>query len=501
MSPLEGLAFGFSVALAPENLLAALVGALAGTFVGVMPGLGPTGAMALLLPLTLGLRPETALIMLAGIYYGAMYGGSTTSILVNVPGEAASVVTTVDGYQMARRGRAGAALAVVAVGSFIAGTLGVIGLMLFATTLAQFALSFGPPEYCAIALLGLFILSRLSGGSLWHGLMVLGLGLALATIGIEPVSSRLRYTFGVMQLAQGVELIPVAMGLFGMAEVLLVAERAGGLPQVTRIRLREMFPTRTEWRRALPSIGRGTVLGFLIGLLPGPSAVISTFASYRLERRMSRHPNEFGKGAVEGVAGPEAANNSATSGHMVPLLALGIPFGPAVALLMAALMMQGVQPGPLLMEEHPKVFWGVVASMYVGNVALLILNLPLVSIWVSLLRIPQPVLLASILLFMLIGTYSVNNSMFDLMVLILAGVLGYVFRKLRFDVAPMVLALVLGPILEKSFRQSLYMSQGDPLIFLQRPISGTLLAVLVAVLVAPALLCLVAGRQAQNPSP
>jgi len=487
MDPASGLLYGFSVAFEPENILAALLGALVGTFVGVLPGIGPIGAMALLLPVTLALRPETALIMLAGIYYGAMYGGSTTSILVNVPGEAASVVTAIDGYQLAKKGRAGAALAVAAVGSFVAGTLGVVGLMLFAPPLAQLALSFGPPEYCMVALVGLLALSRLSASSLAKGLFVLALGLGLATVGMEPVSGVSRYAFGFVELSQGIELVAVVMGLYGMAEVLLVAERAGGLPQVVGVKLKELFPTRVEWLRSLPAVLRGTFIGFLVGLIPGPAAVISTFVSYNLERRLSRHPEEFGHGAIEGVAGPESANNAATSGAMVPLLALGIPFAPATAMLLAALMIQGIRPGPLLIQERPEVFWGVIASMYVGNVALLILNLPLVGMWVSLLRIPQPVLLSLILIFMLLGTYSVNNSLLDLTVLWVMGLVGYTLRKLDFDVAPMVLGLVLGPMLEKAFRQSLFMSRGDLLVFLERPLSAALLAVLVALLVLPTL--------------
>ena len=485
MNPLEGIVYGFSVALTGSNILAALGGGLVGTFVGVLPGLGPTGAIALLLPISIGLRPETALILLAGIYYGAMYGGSTTSILVNVPGETASIVTAIDGYQMARQGRAGSALAVAAVGSFVAGTLGVVGLMLFTPLLADFALSFGPPEYFAIAVAGLVALSLVSGGSFWQALFIVAVGLGLSSVGMDPVSGLARYCFGSVQLTQGIELVPVAMGLFGMAEVLLVAEEAGGLPHLTAVRWRELFPTMAEWRRAFPAILRGAGVGFFIGLIPGPSATISTFASYNLERRLSKHPQEFGQGAIEGVAGPESANNAATCGHMVPLLALGIPFGPAIALLLAALMMQGVQPGPLMMQERPEVFWGFVASMYIGNLALLILNLPLVGIWVSLLRIPQPILLVSILIFMLVGTYSVNNSGLDLIILVVMGVVGYVLKKLKFDAAPMVVAVVLGPILEKSLRTSLFMSRGDVLIFLQRPISAFLLLSALLMLVGP----------------
>ncbi len=499
MNPVEGLLYGLSVAVTPANILAAFVGALVGTFVGVLPGIGPVGAMALLLSTTLTLPPETAIIMLAGIYYGSMYGGSTTSVLLNVPGEAASVITAVEGYQMAKKGRAGAALAVAAVGSFVAGSIGVIGLMLFAPTIAQAALSFGSPEYFAIALLGLLALSRVSSGSFWKGLVVLGIGLALATVGMELVTGSTRYAFGQVQLMQGVELVPVAMGLFGVAEVLLVVERAGGMPRVTSVRLRELFPNAQEWKRVALPILRGTGLGFLIGLVPGPSAVISTFGSYNMERRLSKHPEEFGRGAIEGVAGPETANNAATSGAMVPLLALGIPFSPPTALLLAALMIQGVQPGPLLMTDHPQVFWGVVASMYIGNLALLILNLPLVGLWVSLLRMPQPIMLSTILAFVLIGAYAVNNSVLDVAIMVAMGIVGYVLRKLKFDVAPMILALVLGPFMEKSFLQSLYMGEGNPLIFFQRPLSAAILGITILILVGPAIWRLVSNRHQTVP--
>ena len=487
MSPLDGLIYGFSVALTPGNLLAALAGALVGTFVGVLPGIGPLGAMALLLTATLSLKPVTALIMLAGIYYGSMYGGSTTSILVNVPGEAGSVITAIDGYQMARKGRAGAALAVAAVGSFIAGTLGVVGLMFFAPALAKLALSFSSPEFFALALLGLVTLSRLATGSVWKSLFALSLGLALATVGMDPTSGVTRYTFEIIPLAQGIDLVPVVMGLYGVGEVLAVAEQAGGLPRITAFRFRELFPSMAEWRQAMPAILRGTGVGFLIGLLPGPGGVISTFASYGLEKRVSRRPEEFGHGAIAGVAGPESANNAASSAAMVPLLALGIPFSPITAVLLAALLLQGVQPGPLLMQQRPDVFWGVVASMYVGNVALLILNFPLVGMWVSVLRIPQPILVALILTFTLVGAYSISNSQLDLIVLVVMGVVGYLGKKLAFDLSPLVLGLVLGGLLEKTFNQSLYMARGNALVFFQRPISATLLAILAVILVGPAL--------------
>ncbi len=487
MGTIDGLLYGFSVALTPENFLAALVGALLGTVVGVLPGLGPMGAMAMLLSFTVALKAETALIILAGIYYGAMYGGSTTSILMNVPGESASVMTCLDGYQMARRGRAGAALSVAAIGSFFAGTVGVVGLMLFAPTIAQFALSFGPPEYFSLCLVGLFALSRVSGGSLWKGLVVLGLGLALGTVGMEQVSGKSRYVFGILALMQGIDIVPVAMGLFGVAEVLCVAEQQGGLPQITRVRFRELFPSREEWRRVVGPILRGTGLGFLFGLIPGPAAVLSTFGAYNLERRLSKHPEEFGKGAIEGVAGPETANNAATAAAMAPLMSLGLPFAPPAALLLAALMMQGVRPGPLLISDHPEIFWGVIASMYIGNLALLVLNLPLVGIWVSLLRVPGHVLMALILVFVMVGAYSVNNSLLDLAVVSGMGIVGWLLRKLEFDVAPMILALVLGPFMERTFRESLYMSRGDLLTFVQRPISCALLLVMVVIIVAPSI--------------
>jgi putative tricarboxylic transport membrane protein len=484
----HNLAYGFSVAITPLNLLAAFLGAALGTFVGVLPGIGAVGAMALLLTATVKLQPETALIMLAGIYYGAQYGGTTTSVLLNVPGEPASVVTCLEGYEMAKKGRAGAALAVSAVGSFIGGSLGIIGLMMFAPVLARFALSFGPPEYFALALLGMVALSRVSSGSLWKGLLMLGIGLTLATVGMDTVSGMRRYTFGVLGLAQGIDLVVVAMGLFGMSELLTVAESAGGMPQAIRVKLRDLFPTSAEWKRSFPPILRASGLGFLVGLIPGPAPLISTFASYNMERKLAKNPSEFGHGAIEGVAGPETANNAATSGAMVPLLALGIPFAASPAMLLAGLMIHDVQPGPLLMQEHPQIFWGVVASMYIGNVALLIMNLPLVGFWVSLLRIPQPALLGSILLFMLLGTYSMNNSLLDLVVLLTSGVAGYVLRKMHFGLAPVILGMVLGPMLEENFRQSLYMSGGDPLVFFLRPIAGVLWVALVALIIVPVLL-------------
>jgi putative tricarboxylic transport membrane protein len=488
MGPLEGLVYGFGVALTPANLFACFVGVFIGTVVGMLPGIGPVGAMALLLPSTFALSPTTALIMLAGIYYGSMYGGSTTSILVNVPGEAASVVTAIEGYQMARRGRAGAALAVSAVGSFVAGSLGVVGIVLFAGWLADAALQFGPPEYFALAVTGLAVLSRLSGGSVFSSFVMVGLGLAIGTVGMEPISGYPRFTFGSVQLSQGLELVPIIMGLYGVAEVLTLAEAGLRRGDITHVRLREMFPTREEWRRSAAPVGRGSVVGFLTGLVPGPATVLATFIAYTLERRLSKTPERFGTGAIEGVAGPESANNGATAGAMVPLLSLGIPFSPATAVLLGALVIHGIQPGPLLMMNQPAVFWGVVASMYIGNLLLLVLNLPLVGVFVSILRTPQHVLSTLVLLLCLVGAFSLSNSLLDLWVLVGLGLLGYALRKLAIDPAPLIVAVVLGPVMEKTLRQTLFMAHGDWRLLVFRPLSLTLFVIGALVLVGPPLL-------------
>ena len=452
--------------------------------------------MALLLPSTFALQPATAIIMLAGIYYGSMYGGSTTSILVNVPGEAASVITAIDGYQMTRKGRAGAALAVAAVGSFVAGSVGVLGIALAASWLAEQALRFGPPEYFALTLAGLMLLSRLSGGSVIHAFLMVAIGLALGTIGMEPISAIRRFTFGSNQLSQGIELVPVIMGLYGVAEVLLIAESGVRRAKIASVKLRELLPTREEWRRSSAPIARGSVVGFFTGLVPGPAAVLSTFIAYTLERKVSRTPERFGQGAIEGVAGPEAANNAATAGAMVPLLSLGIPFSPATAIMLGALIITGVQPGPLLIEQQPQVFWGVVASLYVGNVILLILNLPLVGLFVSVLRLPQHVLATIVLLLCLIGAYSLNNSQLDLWVLVVFGLFGYGLRKLAIDPSPLVVALVLGPLMEKTLRQSLFMARGSWLEIVSRPLTLTLLLLGILALTGPPLMRLLRRRGA-----
>jgi len=486
MDALQGIANGFSVALTGTNILVCFLGCLLGTIVGVLPGLGPVGAMALLIPSTYVLGPTSAMIMLSGIFYGSMYGGSTTTILLNVPGEAASVVTAIDGYQMARKGRAGAALAVSAVGSFVAGTLGIVALMFFAPPLAGLALSFGPPEFFALTLLGLIFLSQLGGGSPIKSYLMVGFGIFLGTVGTDLMSGTTRFTFGQVELSQGIELVPVAMGLYGIGEVLLIAEKITGLPQMIKVRLRELFPTLIEWKRAIPPMFRGGFVGFLMGLIPGPAAILSTFVSYALEKKISKRREEFGQGAIEGVAGPESANNAATAGSMVPLLALGIPFAPATAVLMGALTIHGVTPGPLFMRQCPEIFWGVVASMYIGNVMLLILNLPLVSVFASIMRLPQHLLMGTILVLCLVGTYSLNNSFLDIYILISMGMIGYVLRKLKFDMAPLILGLVLGPMMEKNFRQALFMARGDLWFILGRPITSLLLSVGLAIIVLSA---------------
>jgi putative tricarboxylic transport membrane protein len=472
---LQNLALGFSVALQPTVLLYAFVGCVVGTLVGVLPGVGPLAGISLLLPATFGLTATNAIVMLAGIYYGAMYGGSTTSILMRIPGEAASVMTCIDGYAMARKGRAGAALAIAAIGSFIAGTVSVVALMLLAPPLATFALRFGPPEYFALLLLGLLVLAYMSGGSMVKSLAMALLGLLLGMVGIDQMSGFFRFSYGLVELGDGLGVVPIAVGLFGIAEVLATAGQEVP-PQVLKPRLRELLPSRKEWRDSVMPIGRGTVLGFLIGIIPGSAHIISSFVSYAVERRLSRHPEEFGRGAVAGVAGPESANNSATSGAFVPMLALGVPSGPIPAVMLAALMVHGVSPGPLLIKQQPELFWGFIASMYVGNLMLLALNLPMVGIFVNVLRVPYSFLYPSIVMFCVVGVYAVNGSVVDVWIALVMGALGYILRKLGFETAPIVLGAILAPMIELALRQSLAMSGGQYAIFVSRPISGTLLA-------------------------
>jgi putative tricarboxylic transport membrane protein len=475
LETLQNLSAGFAVALSPEVLVYAFAGCVVGTLVGVLPGVGPLAGISLLLPATFGLDATRAIVMLAGIYYGAMYGGSTTSILMRIPGEAASVMTCIDGYAMARKGRAGAALAIAAVGSYVAGTASVVALMFLAPPLATFALRFGPPEYFALLMLGLLVLAYMSTGSMLRSLAMATLGLLLGMVGIDQMTGYFRFAYGVVELGDGIGVVPAAVGLFGLGEILATAGQPTP-PEVRRPRLRELLPSRREWREAWWPIWRGTVLGFLIGIIPGSAHIISSFVSYAVERKLARRPEEFGKGAVAGVAGPESANNSATSGAFVPMLALGVPSGPIPAVMLAAMMVHGVSPGPLLIRQQPDLFWGFIASMYVGNVVLLVLNLPLVGLFVNLLRVPYPLLYPSILMFSLVGVYAVSNSVVDVWIMLGMGALGYVLRKLDFETAPIVLGLVLAPMLEMSMRQSLAMSDGHYAIFVTRPIAAVLLA-------------------------
>jgi putative tricarboxylic transport membrane protein len=490
---LDSLLLGFSVALRPDVLLYAFVGCLVGTLVGMLPGIGPLAGISILLPLTFGLDATKAIVMLAGIYYGSQYGGSTTSILLRIPGEAASVMTCIDGNAMAKRGRAGAALCIAAVGSFVAGTFGVIMLTLVAPPLALFALRFGPPEYTALLVLGLVFLAYMSTTSLVRTLLMASVGLLLGTIGIDVMTGHFRFSFDIPELGDGIGIVPVAVGLFGLGEILSTPSHQV-TRDVVRPRLRELLPSREEWRRSVMPIARGSVLGFIIGIIPGSAHIISSFFSYAVERRVSKRPEEFGKGAVEGVAGPESANNAASTGAFVPMLALGLPTGPVTAVLMAALLIHGVPPGPTLVNDHPNVFWGFVASMYVGNLMLLALNLPLVGLFVNLLRIPYAYLYPLIIMFCVIGVYEVNNSIVDVWIMLIMGVVGYGLKKFGFDPAPLVLGLVIAPIFEMSLRQSLIMSNGSWEIFLQRPIAMVLLG-LCAVLLMLSAWSLVAARK------
>jgi putative tricarboxylic transport membrane protein len=472
----ESLLLGFSVAFRPDVLWYAFLGCLVGTLVGMLPGIGPLAGISILLPITFGLDATKAIVMLAGIYYGSQYGGSTTSILLRIPGEAASVMTCIDGNAMARKGRAGAALCIAAVGSFCAGTFGVIVLTLIAPPLAVFALRFGPPEYTALLVLGLIFLAYMSTTSLTRTLLMATFGLLLGTVGIDVMTGHFRYSFNIAELGDGLGIVPVAVGLFGLGEILATPSRQV-VGDVVRPRLRELWPNREEWRQSVAPIARGSVLGFLIGIIPGSAHIISSFLSYAVERRVAKHPEEFGKGAVAGVAGPESANNAASTGAFVPMLALGLPTGPVTAVLIAALLIHGIPPGPTLVNDHPTVFWGFVASMYVGNLMLLALNLPLVGVFVNLLRIPYAYLYPLIIMFCVIGVYEVNHSVVDVWIMLIMGVVGYGLKKFGFDPAPLVLGLVIAPIFEMSLRQSLIMSNGNYLIFLQRPIALVLLAV------------------------
>src|SRR4030043_420201 len=487
MDILHHIFFGFGVAFQPVNLLFCFTGVLIGTLVGVLPGLGPIGAMALLLPATFKATPISSLIMLSGIYYGAMYGGSTTSILVNIPGEAASVVTCFDGYQMARKGRAGPALGIAAFASFISGTLAVVGLAFMAPPLAAMALKFGPPEYFSLMVLGLTVLTFLAGGSMLKSLMMACIGVVLGNIGLDLITAQPRFTFGLDFLLDGVGLVPVVMGLFGISEVLLNVEEKLSEREIFKTELKGLLPNLRDWKESIWPILRGSGLGFFLGILPGGGAVISSFVSHGVEKKLSKHPEEFGKGAIAGVAGPEAANNSATAGAFIPLLTLGLPSNAVMAILLGALMIYNMPPGPRLITVHPNLFWGVISSMYIGNVMLLILNLPLIGVWFNILKVPYPILFPLILLFCLIGAYSLNNNPAKIGLMLIFGLLGYLMKKFKFDGAPLVLAMVLGPLMDQSLRQSLLMSGGSGMIFFTRPICLIILGMVAVIFLLPVL--------------
>jgi putative tricarboxylic transport membrane protein len=494
MDALNGLMSGLQAALTPTNLLWLVVGCLLGTLVGILPGLGPPATISILLPLATGFDPATGLIMMAGIYYGAKYGGSTTSILMNIPGESSSVVTCLDGYQMAKNGRAGQALGIAAIASFVAGTIGVIGLTFLAPVAADVAVNFGPPEYSALMIFALLLVIMLAGDSLLKGFISMFIGLFLATIGTDLFSGEQRFTGGQIELAGGVEFIALSIGIFAIGEVLVNIEKQTQNPLFAVPRkFREMLPSGKDIKRSTPAMLQGGILGFIIGILPGAGSTVASFVSYIVAKKTSKHPEEFGKGAIDGVAAPEAANNSETGGAMVPLLTMGIPGSGTGAILLGALVLYGLNPGPLLFHEHADVVWPIIASMYLGNVVLVIMNLPMVPFFAKLLNTPYKVLYPGILLISVIGVFSVNFSIFDVWLLVIFGLLGYAMRKLDIPPAPLVLAFVLGPIAENSIRQSLLLSDNSPIIYLQRPISVVLIGLSVVLL-----LVLTIGRRSRK---
>src|SRR6187200_2571583 len=473
MDFLTHLGMGFGVAFTPFNLMMAVAGVLVGMLIGALPGVGPPSGVALLLPLTFGMDPTSGIIMLAALYAGTMYGGTITSVLINTPGESASVVTCLDGHQMALQGRAGPALGIAAIGSFIAGTVGVVLLMLVSPALARWSLAFGPPETFALLLLGLTTVTLLTGESALKGYISMVLGLMIAMVGFDIISGDPRYAFGVPELMDGVDFLPVAIGLFGIGEVLAGAEAAGGAAILSaRYGWRDVMPTAQDWLRSRWAIARGTVLGFLVGILPGAGPTVSTFLSYALEKKVSKHPEEFGRGAIEGVAGPESANNAAATGAMVPMLTLGIPGSGTTAIMLGGLMMWGLQPGPHLFEKNPDFVWGLIASMYIGNVMLVVLNIAFIPVFVRALRVPYSILMALIIVFCITGAYAANNRVWDVGVMLAFGVVGYLMRKLDYSAAAMTLALVLGPLAERALRQSLIISDAGALIFFRRPIAA-----------------------------
>ena len=478
------LLYGFSVILTVNNILYCLVGCIIGTLVGILPGLGPVAAMSLLFPVTLHIPPVSALIMMAGIYYGAMYGGSTTSILVNIPGEAASVITCLDGYQMARKGRAGVALGMSALGSFIGGTLSVVALQMVAPPLAKVALAFGFPEYFSLICCGLVVLTFMARGSMAKALMMAAAGIFLGTVGTDLFTGVQKFTFGIKILYDGLGIVPVIMGLFGISEVLLNIEE-GITQEVFKTKIKNLFPNGKDWADSAGPISRGTLIGFFLGILPGAGPVISSFTSYAVEKKISKHPEKFGTGVIEGVAGPETANNAAVGGAFVPLLTLGIPPTPSMAILLGCLLSYGVQVGPLLIKNTPDIFWGVVSSMYIGNLILLVLNLPLIGLWVKILKVPYVILFPLILLFCVVGVYSINTTTDEVILMVLFGVIGYLMKKYGYEAAPMIMAMILSPLMENNLRQSLALSHGSFTIFFTRPISAVLMITAIALLILP----------------
>lgn len=475
---------GFGVVLQPENLLYCLIGVTVGMLIGVLPGLGPAATVAILLPITLTVEPVTAIIMLAGIFYGAQYGGTITSVLLRLPGEASSVVTVFDGYAMARQGRAGAALGIAAIGSFVGGTLAIIGLTFFAPLVASFALDFGPPEYTILALLGILLVASVGNGTLVKALIAAGIGLLLATIGRDGFTGSERFTFDVLQLSDGIDFVPIAMGVFGLGEILYnLEDRHNNTKAPTKVT--KVLPSKAELKQSSGAIGRGSVIGFFLGILPGGGAVLSSLAAYAYEKKRSTNPERFGQGAIEGVAAPESANNAAATSSFIPLLTLGIPANATIAVIYGALLIQGVTPGPQLVEDNPDIFWGVVNSMYIGNVFLLIMSIPLIGLFVKILQVRAAILAPITVLITLIGAYTIANSVFDIFLVCLFGAIGYLMKKVGLEPGPLVLAFVLGVLLETALRRSLILFGGDPTGFIGRPISGTLVAILVAVIAFP----------------
>lgn len=498
MEVLTMLANGFYISLSPANLLACTLGVLIGTFVGVLPGIGPVGTMALLLPFSVTMDVTASLIMFAGIYYGSLFGCSTTAILLNVPGEASSIVTCIDGYAMAKRGRAGAALAIAAIGSLIAGTMGLVGLSFFAPIMSRLAITFGPPEYFAIAAVGLVVLMKLTGTSMLKAGLMVAVGVMLGTVGLDSLTGISRFTFAIDELQRGIEFSIVVMGLFGIGEILHTLVYVEPKGTIQSVRFCELYPNKEEWRRSIRPIFRGGIIGFLLGLLPGPSATISTFVSYAVEKRQSKRQEEFGHGAIEGVAGPESANNAAASATMIPLLSLGLPFSPSAAILLSGFMIHGIVPGPTLMAQHTDLFWGLIASMYIGNIILLIVNLPLVGLFTCILKIPTKILMPIVLIITMTGAYSINHSFFDLGLLTAFGILGFFMKQADYEAAPLALGFILGPILETGLAQSLIIGDGDIGFFFSRPIACTILCLGVAVLLFNVVTWFVKSRQSEK---